>query len=355
MNDRENRALNVVFRGSVTVRDWAVDAQITLTAIPNPLYSTNDSATTIPQQKEIAIHSGFYHYLFGILNKDGENKQSKYDQIMANVRALLDQHPEYSIRTTGHSLGGALATLFAFQIVQEKDIKLPVLCITFAAPKPGNVGFARAFQELELQKKIVCLRVSNQNDIIPQIPDRLTCLTFLCQDAIFRQVRKALSFDSFALFRFAVLMNLFSLCNRRRRKVGIELKLYRPKENNNRLFRFFYPRVHRSRSRQLVDDFQRSFGHAAVNTICKPRRGCCRVDLIANHGVGQYMERLYAAQSHLTKVSMHDVFYSYHEKVSAPSAVFFAPSAPEIPQEVDEKEEEEKTARREGGTKNIEE
>lgn len=52
----------------------------------------------------------------------------------------------------GHSLGGALATLAAFDIRQQlmasgqNDTK--VVCYTFAAPRTGNHAFAREYNRM---------------------------------------------------------------------------------------------------------------------------------------------------------------------------------------------------------------
>ena len=67
---------------------------------------------------------------------------------------------------TGHLLGRALASLFAFQLAVKDDnsIVKPINCITSASPRNCNYSLARAFLELELQNKIMCLR--NANDKI---------------------------------------------------------------------------------------------------------------------------------------------------------------------------------------------
>jgi triacylglycerol lipase len=65
---------------------------------------------------------------------------------MEDVSTLIEANPEYSLYTTGHSLGGALSTLFAFEVAANDRILKPVTCITIASPKVGNLAFRRAFQ-----------------------------------------------------------------------------------------------------------------------------------------------------------------------------------------------------------------
>jgi len=283
---RTRRRLDVAFRGSVTVHDWAVDASMTLTSIPNPL--ANDSSVSITQRKDIGLHHGFHHYLFGLRNKRATS--SKYDQILVHLRSLLETHAGFSILCTGHSLGGALATLFAFQLALEEDIKKPVICISFASPKTGNISFARAFQELEVQKKIVCLRVANRADLITQIPDRLTCLTFFCQDSIFRHV-------------------------------GIEMLVYRESSDPAApTHRFRHFRIHHSRFRQLMHDLRHSFWHSTWHIIRIPT-GCARlVDFAALHACIEYVHRLYRAQDRVESLSLREVFSAYHTDVGQQSA-----------------------------------
>ena len=65
---------------------------------------------------------------------------------------------------TGHSLGGALATLATLQIVTQTNIK-PIL-YTYASPRTGNPDFAQRFIELKLE----CYRIANSEDIVPTVP-----------------------------------------------------------------------------------------------------------------------------------------------------------------------------------------
>ena len=52
---------------------------------------------------------------------------------------------------TGHSLGGALATLAAHELVaalNQAATSIHVSCYTFGAPRTGNHAFARDYQSL---------------------------------------------------------------------------------------------------------------------------------------------------------------------------------------------------------------
>lgn len=73
---------------------------------------------------------------------------------------------------TGHSLGAALATLFAFEAAAEPDdlIPKPVSCFSIAGPYVGDYSFRAAHQLLEAQGKLRHLRVTNHKDLVTIVP-----------------------------------------------------------------------------------------------------------------------------------------------------------------------------------------
>lgn len=73
---------------------------------------------------------------------------------------------------TGHSLGAALATLFAFQAAAEPDtvVPKPVSLFGIAGPYVGDELFAEAFQLLESLGRIRHLRLVNHKDLVTVVP-----------------------------------------------------------------------------------------------------------------------------------------------------------------------------------------
>ena len=97
---------------------------------------------------------------------------SKFDAIVANLKSLLEQNPDYRLYIAGHSLGGALANLTAFQLASFPEIPSPITVITFGALLIGDFEFRRAFQTYEVENRIHCVGVMNKDDIIPLLPCR---------------------------------------------------------------------------------------------------------------------------------------------------------------------------------------
>ena len=65
----------------------------------------------------------------------------------ASIRVDFDD-PQWKVCRAGHSLGGAIATLAAFDIQKTFD-RLPRLTVmTFGAPRTGNAAFAQEFGQL---------------------------------------------------------------------------------------------------------------------------------------------------------------------------------------------------------------
>jgi len=75
----------------------------------------------------------------------------------------------WQIYVTGHSLGGALATLFALELSSSKLAKASHVQVTmynFGSPRVGNKRFADMYNE----KVKDSWRVVNHRDIIPTVP-----------------------------------------------------------------------------------------------------------------------------------------------------------------------------------------
>lgn len=90
-----------------------------------------------------------------------------YPNISTYVNQQLTQNPTYEVWVTGHSLGGAVASLAATQlrldgVVSADKLKL----ITYGQPRVGGATFAKAHDRLIPYS----FRVTHYLDLVPHIP-----------------------------------------------------------------------------------------------------------------------------------------------------------------------------------------
>jgi Lipase (class 3) len=216
------KQITLIFRGCTTTKDWRISADPFLTKQEIRLNVTDEKAMYI------SIHRGFYNYLLHPSHSaTGTLQKNKFERICDNLQRLLERYPGYRIYCTGHSLGGALATVFAFEFAVSSTTAAttmtptpsdPVTCITFASPMVGNLSFEQAFRELECQGRLRALRVTNHFDIFTQLPDRASYLyAILCCGG-----------PHVVAYYTAWSCMFFACCqNRIYRHVGMDLHLYK--------------------------------------------------------------------------------------------------------------------------------
>ena len=167
--DKLRKRVTLAFRGSVTTTDFKKDAMMSLKKQPNPVAGIDYN-----QSKEIGIHKGFYEYLLS----PRENGKNKYQEIMGHIETLFsdsDRQKNYKLYVTGHSLGGALATLFSLHaaasaVSPDSVIPSPVCCVSVASPRVGDRAFQSAFVKLEELGHLRHLRVANDRDPVTMMP-----------------------------------------------------------------------------------------------------------------------------------------------------------------------------------------
>ena len=109
---------------------------------------------------------------------------TRIDEIMADVKESIKTYPGYDLYTCGHSLGGALCTLFGFFAAADNDISSalqgnPVIVYSIASPYVGNWKFRFAFQHLERNRRLQHLRIANLEDMVTLLPFAAPKLTAL--------------------------------------------------------------------------------------------------------------------------------------------------------------------------------
>lgn len=117
------------------------------------------SARGDADQEPIMVHGGLLQ-LF-LLFFHNQNFQNKVHEILNECKSVI---------CTGHSLGGALASLLALWLlssIQTASHSIQVLCITFGAPMLGNESFSQAILQ-ERWGGNFC-HVVAQHDIVPRM------------------------------------------------------------------------------------------------------------------------------------------------------------------------------------------
>lgn len=258
------KRITVGFRGSVTVTDFITDANSVIVDRASPIEGARGT---------IGVHHGFHDYLYGT-KKGGTNKCQK---IMEELVALAFKYPDYKIYTCGHSLGGALCTLFALEAAADPRLPKPISCVSIASPKVGSASFRRAFQSLEKARQLRCLRIANYKDLVTLLPDRgsLSCLYIVCcQSNVYRHV-------------------------------GMELKLYSASKftiskscESNSYFKMF------------LRDWRRQVKNSFFMVLSLPFLCCCREDFLKNHGCGEYMERILGNWNALECRNLNELYWN---------------------------------------------
>lgn len=165
VNDAKKR-ITVTFKGSTTLMDWRHCLFFAKHDVQNPVHGQM-SILDLEQPTMIGLHAGFHDYLC---------RSDNYGRIIAKVKILLGENQGYSLYTTGHSLGGALATLFGFFAASDQDIcsltnESPVYVVSIGSPRVGNFQFRQAFRALETSRRLRHLRIVNGDDIFPCLPN----------------------------------------------------------------------------------------------------------------------------------------------------------------------------------------
>lgn len=159
--NRSRQRITVVFRGTTMDQNesganhWMTNFSSGLRWEGNPI---SDMAKDTP----------FYHVHQGIMRASTHSRST----ILGTIDTIKQVYPEtenYQLYVTGHSLGGALATLFGYYAAIDPNVTKngPVCVYTFAAPAVGDEDFAKIIRYLEDNDRIQIARFCNSGDIVP--------------------------------------------------------------------------------------------------------------------------------------------------------------------------------------------
>ncbi|CAL8471597.1 g11139 [Coccomyxa elongata] len=97
-----------------------------------------------------------------------------YDSVRTRVLGVVDEvltgsEDSWHVYVTGHSLGGALATLCSFELANRRyrhGGEPEITMYNYGSPRVGNAAFARAYDRSVPDS----WRVTNRLDVIPRVP-----------------------------------------------------------------------------------------------------------------------------------------------------------------------------------------
>jgi hypothetical protein len=143
----------LAFRGTLApfVRDDHDSGQVALDWINNVEFLSSDNRI-YPGR----VHRGFADSVDGL-----------WDRIEAAIRALIRPGGPNALFVTGHSKGGALATLASWRALGIAGLDPPIRVTTIAAARAGNEDFRTAYMA---HGGIRCHRYEVAFDVVPYVP-----------------------------------------------------------------------------------------------------------------------------------------------------------------------------------------
>eukprot|EP01065_Artemidia_motanka_P051950 TRINITY_DN9257_c1_g1_i1.p1 TRINITY_DN9257_c1_g1~~TRINITY_DN9257_c1_g1_i1.p1 ORF type:complete len:527 (+),score=158.05 TRINITY_DN9257_c1_g1_i1:192-1772(+) len=180
LKSAERQTVYAIFRGTLGWKDVHTDLQFFMTRMDDDDEAIACGCEVCCKPAAIchcckpAVHSGFWNqFLSGaglqeVEGSDGQELEPTPDGMIAKALSILRENPTWTMVVAGHSLGGALATLFAYEMANRGTAR--TVAATFGCPRVGNAVFAERFREFEAEGRLVLWRVQNQGDVVSRVP-----------------------------------------------------------------------------------------------------------------------------------------------------------------------------------------
>lgn len=180
---RVGQQIILAFRGTQELRDWRTNVKMKLRKFASKsklaTLDTEIIGTLKPAQifqDNASVHRGFQNAW-----------DSVAPQVFEHVLRWRRVDPTSKLWITGHSLGGALATVAAAAL-QDQGVVVDGL-YTFGQPRVGDWSFQRQFNKVLGDRTF---RYVNNNDIVPEVPPPILPWTF---PRVYRHVGQHFYFD----------------------------------------------------------------------------------------------------------------------------------------------------------------
>ncbi|MBE9169181.1 lipase family protein [Pleurocapsales cyanobacterium LEGE 06147] len=157
---RDGTEIIIVFRGSESSFDWETNldtqqerAEFEQKVIREEIVAEQEKVYPYEEKSDSGalMHRGFIRAYFSVRER---------------IHEYIRNRELSSVTTTGHSLGGALATLCAVDIQYNFSNQVSIEGYTFGAPKVGNDGFRESFNRRVPDN----YRFVHGMDIVPELP-----------------------------------------------------------------------------------------------------------------------------------------------------------------------------------------
>ncbi|MEP0982454.1 lipase family protein [Leptolyngbya sp. FACHB-17] len=156
----EGTAATIVFRGSKSSEDWETN------------FNTKLERTQFDQNviRELIVEPREKTYPYGGSSRSGalihQGFVAAYFAVRDRIHEYIRNNAISSVVATGHSLGGALATLCAVDVQYNFSDKVTIEAYTYGAPNVGNDGFRESFN----QRVPNSYRIVHGMDLVPELP-----------------------------------------------------------------------------------------------------------------------------------------------------------------------------------------
>lgn len=161
----------IVFRGTLTTDEWYHNSRFQQVDFLNnqELGQTSEGFNTVYTRsvdenyiKNIIRKT--LEELFGDKSTHFVGTKSLENTINKILKKIKEDSLNSQIFVTGHSLGGALATLATVHISKQHPEFIKPILYTYASPRVGDPKFASHFKDLE------CYRIANSEDLVVSVP-----------------------------------------------------------------------------------------------------------------------------------------------------------------------------------------